>query len=138
MYFVLQVLVGIAAAEYVFQVTKKYRENDEARDSQYPAYRLNDGHKWSRPKLYVGAAMFLLPRVLLLFLLTSSTCFVIFLVTIVGNPNVGTFRKTLIQSVLTAFCTFFLLICGISTSLKDHKFIDYSKYLGSWYQRDKT
>ena len=49
------------------------------------------------------------------------------------GPLKNGLRKRLIHLMYKICSTIFLFICGISTSKKVHKYVDYSKYLGSWY-----
>ena len=64
-YLSVQALVGIIAIEYAFARTKRFREANEGRDSQYPHFRRYDAKHWKRWKFYPGA-MFLMPTRLML------------------------------------------------------------------------
>jgi len=48
----------------------KVMKIDEQRDSQFPAWRRNDTHLWSKPKLYLGAMLWM-PTRFFLFILFS-------------------------------------------------------------------
>ena len=58
-------LLGLYLLESAWKDTKQLREVDEARDSQYPAYRRLDVKKWQKWKFYFGAMTFMPIRVVL-------------------------------------------------------------------------
>ena len=76
-YFGVQAFIGIIAIEYAFYRTKRFREIDEKRDSEFPAFRRLDAKYWARWKFYPGA-MFTMPTRLAL--LVIDTIFLTFFV----------------------------------------------------------
>lgn len=65
-YFVVQAVIGIIAIEYAWCRTKRFRENNPARDEQYPAFRRYDAQYWARWKFYPGAMLLMPTRLVLL------------------------------------------------------------------------
>jgi hypothetical protein len=47
-----QALIGIMMIEYAFSRLKRFRDGNEERDAQFPAFRRRDVKKWHRCKFY--------------------------------------------------------------------------------------
>lgn len=67
--------LGFALFEWAWKQMKPFREVDESRDSQFPAYRRLDVKNWSKWKFYPGAVTVMLIR----FLLSFVCIFLLFL-----------------------------------------------------------
>lgn len=67
---VINAIIGLALFEFAWASTKRHRNQDEARDSRFPAWRRNDVKNWSKLKLY-PAALTIMPAKLLGFVLSN-------------------------------------------------------------------
>jgi hypothetical protein len=67
-YMFAQAIIGIISLEFAMRKTKRFREENEARDSKFPAFRRNDAHKWARWKFLPGAMLVMPTRMILLVL----------------------------------------------------------------------
>ena len=67
-YICIQAFIGVAAIEYAWARTRRFREQDPFVDAKWDAFIREDVRKWSRLKLYPGA-IFLMPTRLLLLVL---------------------------------------------------------------------
>lgn len=65
-YLIVQAVIGVLAFEYAWYKTKRYREVNEDRDSQYQAFCRQDAKNWSRFKFYPGAVLMMPSRIVLL------------------------------------------------------------------------
>jgi hypothetical protein len=69
--------MGIIAIEYAWIRTKRFREQNEERDANFPAFRRNDAKDWARWKFYPGAILSMPSRLTLLIIDTLFLTFVV-------------------------------------------------------------
>ena len=65
-YLGIQAIIGLIGIEFAFYKFTRYMENDEARDSNFPAFRRYDAPHFRRWKFYPGALLFMPTRMALL------------------------------------------------------------------------
>ena len=65
-YLGVQAVIGLIAVEWALYKFRRYMEVDEDRDSNFPAFRRTDAHKYARWKFYPGALLLMPTRFLLL------------------------------------------------------------------------
>ena len=58
-------LLGLCMFEWAWSQVQNIKHVDEARDSQYPAYRRLDAKKWRKWKFYFGAVTWMPIRIVL-------------------------------------------------------------------------
>ena len=75
-------LTGLALFEWAWASVKTIRDVDEARDSQYPAFRRLDAPKWRKWKFYPGAITILPLRFVVGFGSVILLCIIIRILTI--------------------------------------------------------
>ena len=123
--------------EYALYRMKRFREEDESRDCNFPHFRRRDALNYSRWKLYPGALLAMPLRLILLALDATSLAVVIYLVSIGHDYSKGPMgpgcRKNIIWTGYKVVCTLFLWIAGVSTSIVTYD-VDYSYYLGPNYR----
>ena len=61
-----QAVIGFLSLEWAFHRLSRVRDGDEARDSQFPAFRRRDVKHWARWKFYPGAMLLMPTRFILL------------------------------------------------------------------------
>lgn len=74
---ILNVIVGTLIFNWAWKQIKPIREQDEARDSQFPPFRRTDLKKWSVVKFYLGAIT-LMPMRFVLGICINLVLFAIF------------------------------------------------------------
>jgi hypothetical protein len=140
-YLIVQAVIGVLAFEYAWYKTKRYREVNEDRDSQYQAFCRLDAKNWSRFKFYPGAVLMMPSRIVLLLI---DGMILTFIVTILSfghdfrkGPMKNGCRKYIIYFAYHVCCSFYLIICGMTTSIKKIDY-DYSYYLGPNYKNNMS
>jgi lysophosphatidylcholine acyltransferase/lyso-PAF acetyltransferase len=133
---VINAIIGLALFEFAWASTKRHRNQDEARDSRFPAWRRNDVKNWSKLKLY-PAALTIMPAKLLGFVLSNvmiALCNKAILFGLDLDQPIPVHRRNLTKIV------FYLGACGLSISswtLPRRTVVDkdYSYWLGSDYKK---
>ena len=64
-YLGIQALIGLLAVEFALSRFKRFMEEDEARDCNFPAFRRYDASKFSRLRFYPMALLTMPTRVVL-------------------------------------------------------------------------
>lgn len=134
-----QAFIGILGLEFAWSRTKRMRSIDEARDSQFPAFRRTDVTKWARWKFYPGAMLVMPARLILIFINITFLTLFVSLFSIGHNYKKGPMnngcRKWMIQFAYQFTCSFILIMAGMRTESK-YLNIDYSYYLGPDYKKN--
>lgn len=124
--------------EWAWKSTKKFRTFDEKRDGKYPAFRRIDAKNWAKWKFYPGAVFMFLTRIILLTILGGGLCVFISVLTF-GHDfrKLGPLKNGKIKRIIHAMykyvCIGYIFVCGVSTDIKRHDNVKYTKYLGPNY-----
>ena len=138
-YFILYELFGILLFEWAWSKTFRARKIDEARDSNFPAWRRLDTTKWSRLRFYPGAITILPLRLFSMILLAIVTYPLIRIIyfgvdlTKKIPENRQRFLQTWYVWVAQRFLDIFLIV---TKDRKSNANFDYSYYLGPDYRKD--
>ena len=82
-------VVGFCMLEYAWFKTRRFRRPNRDLDELYPAYRRTDALSWKKWKLYPGALLLLVPRLLATGILGLSLLIWLKLL-LIGHKNDGT------------------------------------------------
>lgn len=108
---------GLFLFEWAYYKVRVVRNVDEARDSEYPAYRRLDAPQWSRWKFYLGAMTWMPMRMIGIVVIIFNQYLLVKIVTIGldlsdGLPIKG-WRESVLRSSFRFACTLLHLNCGM-------------------------
>lgn len=135
---VLYMSSGALLFEWSWSKMKAYREINEDRDSNYPAFRRWDAVNWKKWKFYPGAII-MLPVRLFIIMVLMGLIYLFVRVTTLGHsfkndqPIRGWFRNLIIGGTYKIYSSLVMIIFGVWTTKRDVDF-DYSPYLGPQYK----
>ena len=146
---VLNAVLGLAAFEWAWHKTRRYRNPIQELDRQFPEIRRFDAPNWVKWKHYPGALTIMIPRMLLVLfiLLCLITSLAIFMIGHNRSRPLGGCRKFLCSGALKLF-TNLMCVFGWFTYmgygyLSREDVNNYEEYLGPMeeqnrYQNDST
>ena len=130
--FLINWLVNILIIEFfAIRKLKPLIKVDEARDSQYPAYRRNDVFWFNRAWLYLMCPLMLI-RIFAAFF-TAFICAIICNLAVMGlrkEDSIRGWRYAVIRVTQFVGCLIVLASCGIIWYSKNRPTVCYKKYLG--------
>lgn len=134
-------ILGLAMFEWAWIKMRPFYKVNEERDSKYPAYRRFDAKNWRKWKFYPGA-LTILPIRFISCVLAMIIVFIGLKVITIGSryqrgKSLTGWRFTVASGLFRfwGFCWSFS--AGVLTSSKVVKDLDYRKYLGPDYKKDK-
>ena len=118
-YLIVQAVLGIILVEFALSRFKRFMEQDEARDANFPAFRRYDAPHWNRLMFYPGAITILIPRILL-FLVNLFLIVILINLALIGSSDETGQRKIGCRQNILNFiyhhCGKFLMFtCGFWT-----------------------
>jgi hypothetical protein len=116
---------------------KPVMDQNEERDSKYPAFRRWDVSKWQKWKFSPGAIT-LMPFRLLATIFLVGLCYIFVRIATLGHnfdkPIEGWFKNLVIGSAYKYLSALVILVCGIRSTKSELTDFDYSYYLGKNYK----
>lgn len=136
-FLVLNAVLGVAMFEMAWKYTAKHRLVDEARDSQFPAWRRNDAPKWTKYYFYPLAAT-VLPLRFLGFV--AGFIFAVFFnkIALINhdlNQPIPAWKRMITRISITVGSLIVMVSTGIFVKIQRPN-VDYSKYLGPHYKSE--
>lgn len=138
---IVQAVVGFIAVEYLFSITKRFRQKDLDIDPRLKIFERSDTGRWARWKFYPVAMLTMMTRILLFFLILFLGVVTLHIMMIGhdfrNGPIKNCFRRTIVRGTLKFMAYAVLLLIGVRYNINYRTDVDYSYYLGPDYDKER-